>query len=311
MGSLRDVRHVIRATRSGLVALVAVCLLVPATSARADDSATTPTATSAPAPTADGEPAPPAEPPVEPPAEPPVEPPAEPPVEPPAEPQVEPPVEPPAEPPVTPPAGNPPSRLPLRAGAHGWRVKIAQDRLSWLGYRITPASRSAQRMGETTVAAVAAFQRKFGYRPTGVIGPGTWDLLAAKAGRIGQLPRACGAGRVVCVDKDTRLVRLVEDGTVRITLDARFGFPGAATREGAFRVSRKSRDHVSSLYRTWMPFAMFFSGGQAVHYSPYFARDGYNGGSHGCVNLRDFAGARWLFDHVPLGTPVYVYRSGR
>ena len=32
-----------------------------------------------------------------------------------------------------------------------------------------------------------------------------------------------------------------------------------------------------------MPFAMFFSGGQAVHYSPDFAAVGYAGASHGCV----------------------------
>jgi lipoprotein-anchoring transpeptidase ErfK/SrfK len=113
----------------------------------------------------------------------------------------------------------------------------------------------------------------------------------------------------LCVDKTTRLLRLVEHGDVTVTLDARFGLPGTNTREGSFRVSRKSRDHWSSLYHTWMPFAMFFSGGQAVHYSPYFDRDGYNGGSHGCIGLRDFARARALFDHVPMGTKVYVYWS--
>ena len=121
---------------------------------------------------------------------------------------------------------------------------------------------------------------------------------------------ACTDPKVsICVDKTQKLVRYVVRGTPRLTLDARFGFSGADTREGTFRVNSKSRDHHSSLYRTWMPFAMFFSGGQAVHYSPYFARDGYSGGSHGCVNLRDFDNARWLFDRVPVGTRVYVYRS--
>ena len=47
-----------------------------------------------------------------------------------------------------------------------------------------------------------------------------------------------------------------------------------------------------------MPFAMFFSGGQAVHYSPDFAAVGYNGASHGCVNVRDYDGIAWLFDQV-------------
>ena len=104
-------------------------------------------------------------------------------------------------------------------------------------------------------------------------------------------------------------MRLVDEGRVLLTLDARFGFAGAETRTGTFRVARKSRDHVSGLYGTSMPYSLFFSGGQAVHYSAYFARDGYNGASHGCVNLRDRSGARWLFDHVDVGTRVHVYRS--
>ena len=58
-----------------------------------------------------------------------------------------------------------------------------------------------------------------------------------------------------------------------------------------------------------MPYSMFFSGGQAVHYSPYFHRDGYYGASHGCVNLHDRSAAAKLYRVVPLGTRVYVYRS--
>ncbi len=127
--------------------------------------------------------------------------------------------------------------------------------------------------------------------------------------RSDRLPKSCLGQRTICIDKSQRLVRLVEKDKVVLTLDARFGFPGAETHEGTFSVHFKSRDHTSSLYRTWMPFALFFSGGQAVHYSPYFTRDGYNGASHGCVNLRDFDRARWLFDRVPVGTRVYVYRS--
>ena len=58
-----------------------------------------------------------------------------------------------------------------------------------------------------------------------------------------------------------------------------------------------------------MPFAMFFSGGQAVHYSPDFAANGYNGNSHGCVNVRDYNGMVWLFDQVGVGDKVIVYWS--
>jgi len=78
---------------------------------------------------------------------------------------------------------------------------------------------------------------------------------------------------------------------------------------GSFTVFEKSRDHVSTIYHTAMPFAMFFSGGQAVHYSADFAARGYNGSSHGCVNVRDYNGIKWLFDQVSIGTSVIVYRS--
>lgn len=201
------------------------------------------------------------------------------------------------------------SRIPLRTGAVGWRVQRVQERLTWLGYGVSEGNLANERMGESTTEAVRSFQSKFGFKPTGVVGPGTYELLDAIAGKVGRLPKGCLGERAICIDKAQRLVRLVENDKVVLTLDARFGFVGAETREGTFRVQRKSRDHTSSLYRTWMPFALFFSGGQAVHYSPYFARDGYNGGSHGCVNLRDFDRARWLFDRVPVGTQVHVYRS--
>jgi hypothetical protein len=201
------------------------------------------------------------------------------------------------------------SNLPLRTGAHGWRVRHVQERLGWLGYEIFPGNLDTEVMGKSTAAAVKAFQSKFGYRPTGVVGPGTWELLDLLAGRVGRLPAPCLGQTAICIDKTTRLVRLVVKDKVVLTLDARFGFEGAATREGTFDIYSKSRDHISSLYRTSMPFALFFSGGQAVHYSPYFARDGYNGASHGCVNLRDYDRAAWLFAHVAVGTRVHVYRS--
>lgn len=123
------------------------------------------------------------------------------------------------------------------------------------------------------------------------------------------LDSRCRTGRVICVDKTSRSLRWVVDGRALRTLDARFGGPSTPTREGEFTVFAKSRDHVSSLYDTSMPFAMFFSGGQAVHYSPDFAAVGYDGASHGCVNVRDRAGVEWLFDQVLVGDRVVVWRS--
>ena len=79
--------------------------------------------------------------------------------------------------------------------------------------------------------------------------------------------------------------------------------------EGEFSVYLKDVDHVSHLYGSSMPYAMFFSRGQAVHYSSDFAARGYAGASHGCVNVRDEAAVAWLYGQVQVGDAVVVYRS--
>ena len=91
-------------------------------------------------------------------------------------------------------------------------------------------------------------------------------------------------------------------------MDVRFGSQYTPTREGLFQVNFKSRDHVSTIYDTPMPYAMFFSGGQAVHYSADFAARGYNGASHGCVNVRDKKKIAAVFNQVKAGDKVVVYK---
>ena len=94
-------------------------------------------------------------------------------------------------------------------------------------------------------------------------------------------------------------------------MDARFGstINDTPTREGLFHVYFMNADHLSQLYDSPMPYAMFFSGGQAVHYSSDFATVGYYGASHGCVNIRDYEGVKWLFSQVRVGDAVVVYWS--
>lgn len=219
-----------------------------------------------------------------------------------------PPTKPPAKPPAKPPVSTV-LKFPLDSGTRSTYVRLLQKRLMWLGYDIKPIEYQRKKFGHTTEKAVKAFQVKFFQVPTGVVRKGTWEDIKSMSGRIGKLPRACTERTSLCIDKTQKLLRYVRDGKVVITLDARFGMSSTPTREGVFSVFRKSRDHYSSLYGSWMPFAMFFSGGQAVHYSPYFARDGYYGASHGCINIRDYDGVRWVYDRVPLGTRVVVYRS--
>jgi hypothetical protein len=177
------------------------------------------------------------------------------------------------------------------------------------------------RYAGSTVEAVSGFQERRRIPATGFVDRRTLTRLKdmtrkpTKAELFNIVPEGpaldprCVTGRAMCVDKTSRSLRWVVDGVVLKTVEVRFGSDELPTREGAFAVFRKSRDHVSSLYDTPMPFAMFFSGGQAVHYSPDFAANGYNGASHGCVNIRDRPAVEWLFDHVRLGDTVIVYRS--
>jgi hypothetical protein len=196
--------------------------------------------------------------------------------------------------------------FPLRVDDFGPYVGVVHKRLHWLGYRISESEASAMEFGPTTLAALHSFQEKFSLRRTNTVSTGVWDNLKKLAGPVGTLPRACMGVDTICIGTAQKVVRWVSAGRVLLTTDARFGIPGNETMTGTFTVTHKSRDHVSSLYRTSMPFALFFKGGQAVHYSPYFHRDGYFGGSHGCVNLRDYAKAKWLFEHSRVGTRVHI-----
>lgn len=207
----------------------------------------------------------------------------------------------------------------MRSGSSGDRVRELQARLkqiAWFSGSVTGS------YGSLTVAAVRGFQDKRAIPVTGEVDQRTWDRLAAmtrtptsgelhhrtpKPSAAGLDPR-CLTGRAMCVSKTTNTLVWVIDGHPQLRTDVRFGSAELPTREGAFRVGWKSRYHVSTIYHTSMPYAMFFSGGQAVHYSSDFAARGYNGASHGCVNVRDLAAIQTLFGHVQVGDKVIVYR---
>jgi hypothetical protein len=219
------------------------------------------------------------------------------------------------------PALQPGDRL-LGPGDHGPQVRALQARLRqifWFDGDVTDD------YGPKTTAAVKGFQGKRGIPVTGYVDARTQRRLEAMTHRpsaaeldnevtpMGNVPGAldprCLTGRALCIDKKSRTLRFVVDGTVERTVDVRFGASYSPTREGVFHVYWKDADHVSRLYGSAMPFSMFFSKGQAVHYSSDFAARGYAGASHGCVNVRDYAGVKWLFEHVRVGDQVVIYWS--
>jgi peptidoglycan hydrolase-like protein with peptidoglycan-binding domain len=207
----------------------------------------------------------------------------------------------------------------LKRGSSGLRVRDLQARLKQIGWLSVPVS---GRYGSTTAASVRGFQAKRRIPVTGEVDQRTLDRLRAMTrtptkaelynrvptGSASGLDRRCLTGRAICISKRTDSLTWVVGGRARLRMDVRFGADRTPTREGSFSVGWKARYHVSSIYHSSMPYSMFFSGGQAVHYSSDFAARGYYGASHGCVNVRNLAGIRSLFAQVRVGDKVIVYR---
>jgi peptidoglycan hydrolase-like protein with peptidoglycan-binding domain len=212
----------------------------------------------------------------------------------------------------------------LEKGSEGEDVREVQARLKQIGWFSGDVT---EYYGDTTTASVEGFQDKRAIPVTGEVDQRTLTSLEGmtreptRAELTNEKPKPakdggskaaswddrCLTGRALCISKATNQMAWIVDGDVRSTFDVRFGAEKTPTREGSFVVGWKSRDHVSTLYDTPMPYAMFFDGGQAVHYSADFAARGYNGASHGCVNVRDKAGIQALFDQVDVYDKVIVY----
>ncbi|NKY16703.1 L,D-transpeptidase family protein [Streptomyces somaliensis] len=205
----------------------------------------------------------------------------------------------------------------MAEGSESGRVRELQARLRQAGY----FHRSPTAFyGSLTARAVTGFQRARRLPATGAVDGATWAELVGATRRptpdelrpptTNELdtpdPR-CTTGRVLCISKESRTLAWMIDGRVVSAMDVRFGSVSTPTREGVFKVDRKERTWTSTLYDSEMPYSMFFSRGQAVHYSADFAARGYDGGSHGCVNVRDKARLARVFEQVRVGDKVVVH----
>ncbi|MGO4957891.1 L,D-transpeptidase family protein [Luteococcus sp. Sow4_B9] len=198
-----------------------------------------------------------------------------------------------------------------QVGSTGATVRSIQYNLSKLG--LMSSADITGYYGTRTEAAVKKFQAARGRVANGIVGKYDYYLITKWGGAVKTSPAAskldsrCRTGRAVCIDKGDRKMYWVINGQIKAQYDVRTGRPGLETRSGAFSVYRKHPNWYSTLYRVYMPYTMFFSGGQAIHYSAEFARIGYSGaGSHGCVNMRSMSDAKWLYEQVRVGDKVIV-----
>lgn len=102
--------------------------------------------------------------------------------------------------------------------------------------------------------------------------------------------------------KDGALQRIIPVSTGNGKRYCEDGICGVAvTPSGSFRIERrikgKRKSYLGLLYDP-----LYFYGGFAIHGSP--SVPGYPA-SHGCVRVPMHV-SRWLFDHVPNRTPVYL-----
>ncbi|MFD1533293.1 L,D-transpeptidase [Pseudonocardia aurantiaca] len=110
----------------------------------------------------------------------------------------------------------------------------------------------------------------------------------------------CLATARACVELGSDQAWLISDGEVEYgPVPITHGRPGYLTPPGTFQVTFKSRDHVSTIYNSPMPYAVFFNEGIAFHHGSLESK------SHGCIRLPRSA-ARTFFHSLDRGDVVQV-----
>ncbi|MFF4251119.1 L,D-transpeptidase family protein [Streptomyces sp. NPDC001663] len=159
--------------------------------------------------------------------------------------------------------------------------------------------------------AIRNFQVKHRIKAaTGFAGPVTWatmQLISAKKNPNAAKKCPVRKYRVACVDLSGQLTWVQKGSKVLYgPVPMRSGRAGHRTRTGWHKIYWKHKNHWSTLYNSPMPYAQFFSGGQAFHavYGSIYTTVG----SWGCVNLR-LDDARQLWGVLKKGDQVYVWGS--
>jgi lipoprotein-anchoring transpeptidase ErfK/SrfK len=201
------------------------------------------------------------------------------------------------------PQGPTPVAPPTPTGPPTASTAEVEHKLAELGY-LDPAEDDG-RANQATFNAVMAFQKWEGLDRDGQVGPKT---TAALATATRPTPRTNGpSGTRVEVLLDRQLTLFIANNRVERILHVSSGKAGYETPTGQYRIERKYTKDWSVPYEVWLPWASYFVGGVAFHeladVPPYPA-------SHGCVRVPP-GDAKWLYDRIPVGTPVTVLGTSR
>jgi cell wall hydrolase len=184
----------------------------------------------------------------------------------------------------------------LRYGNHGRAVASLQRRLVVLGYLERGGVDGV--FGDETWYAVVALQGWEHLVRDGVVGPQTRRAL-----RHARAPRPwLRLRRALEIDLTRQVLLVVEQGAVRRAVHVSTGASKFATPEGRFTVIRRGRMSWSQRYHRWLPYALYFHRGLAIH---AFRIVPDEPASHGCIRI-PFSDALFVFRAAPLGTPVLI-----
>ncbi len=108
--------------------------------------------------------------------------------------------------------------------------------------------------------------------------------------------------RALLLDLDRQVLLVVRNGRTVLAVHISSGAAGHPTPTGSFRVYRREPMSWSVPYRVWMPNALYFTGGYAVH---GFGTVPAYPASHGCVRVPLGEGPA-VYAAAPVGTPVLI-----
>ncbi|MBP2476401.1 lipoprotein-anchoring transpeptidase ErfK/SrfK [Crossiella equi] len=113
----------------------------------------------------------------------------------------------------------------------------------------------------------------------------------------------CKATARACIDLSANKAWLMDNGkAVYGPVPITHGRKGWLTPPGTFSVTRKNKNHRSSIFNNApMPWSVFFNGGIAFHQGSLREK------SHGCIHLSP-AAAQKFFSFLQLGDQVHVVR---
>lgn len=182
----------------------------------------------------------------------------------------------------------------LRAGSRSVFVRLLEERLTELHYRIVGVDR---RYDDRTADAVVAFRKVQGMARTFTVDGALWRALADP--RVPR-PRLNVRGFHIEVDQTRQVLYTVEDRAVTNVIHISTG-AGGATHDGSFQVYRK----LAGFSPNHLYYPSYFDGLRAIHgwtEVPTYAA------SHGCVRV-PYWHAQWIFGLVNVGTRIVIYHS--